>query len=233
MIKVKTNNPIAIDSLDHTYPEGVYYDNNVSIRFVDDVQGFFNKPINFLDLGCAGGALTIKMHELGNKSIGIDGSDGCLNVKDYVIEHFKGNMPLGHTNWKKYYNEVLFTADITKDYEILENDEILKFDLITCWDVMEHFEPEQINNFLLNVTKHLKPDGIFIASIALYDSGTGIEWKDIPNINYHKSVFPREQWTSEIETYFNTTPYPFSVCNREYIRPDGDSRYLVFSGTKK
>jgi cyclopropane fatty-acyl-phospholipid synthase-like methyltransferase len=232
MITVKTNHPIAIDSLDHIYPEGVYYDNNVSETFVNDVQKFFNKKINFLDLGCAGGALSVRMHELGHKSIGIDGSDGCLNIKDYVIKHFNGNLPLGYSNWKTYVNKILFTADITKNYEILENNQLVKFDLITCWDVMEHFEPNQVEDFLLNIEKHLNPGGIFIASIALFDSGSNTQWEDSPNINYHKSVFPADWWLPKLENHLNTTAYPFSVCNREYIGFNGDS-YLLYTGTKK
>lgn len=238
MIKIQTNYPIASDSLDHLYPEGVYYDNNVSINFINQIESFYvfinNKidhKINFLDLGCAGGALSVAMHERGHKSIGIDGSDQCINIVPEVYNHF-GRLPYGYDNWKKYYNDILFTCDVTKEFSILENDEILKFDLITCWDVMEHFNENSIDSFLEQVCKHLKNDGIFMGSIAMFDSGTNNPWTDVKNpiedINYHNSVFPKNWWIDRFLKYFNVYNYPFSITNREYINVNDQTSYFVF-----
>jgi SAM-dependent methyltransferase len=238
MIEIKTNYPIATDSLDHLYPEGVYHDNNVSITFVEELENLcsFTKNVtdfkmNFLDLGCAGGALSVTMHERGHKSIGIDGSDGCINISPEVFNHF-GRLPYGYENWSNYYNKVLFTCDVTKEFSILEDDSILKFDVISCWDVIEHFEPESIDTFLIQVKKHLKDDGIFIGCIALYDSGTNLPWTDvsnpIENISYHKSIFPIDFWNEIFLKHFELMNYPISTANRSYINPHNDSRYFVF-----
>jgi 2-polyprenyl-3-methyl-5-hydroxy-6-metoxy-1,4-benzoquinol methylase len=236
MTVVKTQHPIAVDSLDHKYPEGVYFDNNVSTRFVEELEAYFgNRKINFLDLGCAGGALAIFMHERGHKSIGIDGSDGCLNVKQEVINQY-GGIPYGHYNWVKYVNEVLHTADVTKDYDIVDDNELVRFDAITCWDVMEHFEPDTVDNFLRQVYKHLKDDGVFMASIAMFPSGAHKEWADQPNIQYHKSLFKKDWWMEKLTKYFTVERFPLSVCNREYINiatvDYPGSEYLIFVAHK-
>lgn len=243
MIEIKTNYPIATDSLDHLYPEGVYHDNNVSIPFVQELENLCsfikNVPdfkMNFLDLGCAGGALSVTMHERGHKSIGIDGSDGCINISPEIFKHF-GKLPLGYDNWVKYQNKVLFTSDVTKEFSILEDNNILKFDVISCWDVIEHFEPESIDSFLIQVKKHLKEDGIFIGSIALYDSGTTLDWTDvsnpIENINYHKSIFQTDWWINSFSEHFQLYKYPMVTVNRYYINPRTDSRYFVFCAKNK
>jgi SAM-dependent methyltransferase len=236
MIQVKTEHPIAINSLDYLYPEGVFWDNNLSMNFLSQLENHYNnRKINFLDLGCAGGALSVAMHERGHKSIGIDGSDGCLNVRPEVIEHYNG-MPLGHDNWVKYNNTVLFTADITKEYEIIEDSKLVEFDTITCWDVMEHFDPDTVDTFLKQVHKHLKVGGMFMASIAMLPAGAHTEWQQHPNIEYHKSLFNRDWWMEKLLKYFVVNKLPLTVCNREYIDInkswDSSNVNFVFAATK-
>ena len=233
MIKVLTQNPIAVDSDDHIHPEGIYLDNNLNPEFINSVESYFQRKINFLDLGCAGGRLVCNMHERGHKSIGLEGSDHCLNIIEDMVNEV-GCLPYGHEEWKKYGNEILFTCDITKDYDILEDDNILQFDLITCWDVMEHFNPDDVNNFMFNLKKHLKIGGIFVASIALFPSYRHETSLNTPeNLNYHKSLFPKEWWIGKLDSYLYQIEYPFSCCNRSYIPIYGEpNRYLVYAGKR-
>lgn len=234
MIEIKTKHPIAIESLDHLYPEGVHYDNASSNKFIQDVETYFRKNLNFMDLGCAGGALAVELHTRGYVSVGIDGSDKGYNINEEQLKHFNGQYPMGYTNWTNHLNKVLFTADVTKPYELIKDNEQLKFDLITCWDVMEHFEPNQVESFIKHMLYNLKDGGMFVASIALFPSGTHKEWEDNPDIQYHKSLFDREWWMNKLTPYFNVIPYPFSICNREYIPIDNSSQnYLLFTGIKK
>lgn len=234
MIEVKTEFPIAVDSLDHTHPQGVQYDNNISTNFMTNVENHFGRKINILDLGCAGGGLTVEMHKRGHLSVGIDGSDKCYNVSDSQLSHFKGTYPAGYDNWNNHLNKILFTADITKPYTILKNNDDLKFDLISAWDVLEHFEPEKVDEFLKQVTDKLKIGGMFIASIALFPDGSSLPWKDKPDINYHKSLFDKHWWIDNLNKHLTMQKYPFGVCNREFISPiqAEDGAYLVYAGIK-
>lgn len=230
MIQIKTDFPVAVDSDDHKHPEGVYYDNNVDMDFVRDIEARYGREISFMDLGCAGGALTCTMFERGHTAVGLEGSDHCLHLNDDMVREV-GRLPAGFHNWVKYGNKILFTADVTKPYDVLENDAPLQFDLITCWDVMEHFNPDQVDPFMLNVQRHLKPGGILVASIALFDAGRHEESKNTPEgLNYHKSVFPREWWLERTNKYLTEVPYPFGTTNRPYIM--GNPGYLLYVGQK-
>jgi SAM-dependent methyltransferase len=224
MFKVITNHPVAIDSDDHNHPEGIFYDNNLDVGFVNSAESYFqNRKISFLDQGCAGGALAIEFHNRGHLSIGIDGSDQALNPSQWLIEE-KKRMPNGHENWKKYHDEILFTCDLAKEYTIEHNGELAKFDLITSWDVMEHFNPEDVDQVLASTAKHLKPDGIFVANIALFQSG---RHESDYNIDYHKTVRDSQFWHERLEKFFSKIDYPFTATNRR-----SGPMYLLYAGKK-
>ncbi len=231
MITIATNHPIAIDSDDHHYPDGVHLDNHWNPYFTQSIEEFFGgRKINFLDLGCAGGGLVTAMYEAGHNAIGLEGSDHCMTLDPDVIAKL-GGLPLGHVNWEKYGNKRLFTCDITYDYDIIQHGNLLQFDLITCFDVMEHFHPERIDKFLEMVAKHLKSDGIFVANIALFHL---IKDKILEEgqVEYHKSLFSADKWLEINSKYLTQIDYPFTCTNRS-PSPRSDGNNLVYAGKKK
>lgn len=231
MINVITNYPIAVDSDDHKYPEGIYYDNNSNDVFINDIEKYFGRQISILDLGCAGGQLVCDLHQRGHVAVGLEGSDHCLNVQPQSVDDV-GMLPLGHQNWKEHGNKILFTCDITKDYQIYNDGSPMKFDLITCWDVMEHFDPNDVPKFVELVKRHLNPNGVYVATIALFSSGRHPTSKNTPDgLDYHKSLFPKDWWATQLSTQLKPVQYPFTCCNRSYINPNGDDRYFVYAGT--
>lgn len=224
MITLLTNHPLAEDSDDHHHPDGIYLDNNYNQRFVSSVEEFYKRPIALLDLGCAGGELVCRMLGKGHIAVGLEGSDHCLNIDSDAVTKYS-SMPLGHQNWQTYGNKNLFTCDITYDYELKNNNSIMQFDLITCFDVMEHFFEERIDTFCQMVLRHLKPDGIFVASIALFNLEKN-------HIEYHKSLFTREKWAQILAGHFKSVPFPFVCTNRGHPAA-GDSNNIVFAGMRK
>lgn len=231
MFNVVTNHPIALDSDDHNHPDGVHLDNYCNPQFIFDIEKYFdNKKIDFLDLGCAGGGLTVGLLERGHNALGLEGSDHCLNIKSDVIDKL-GSMPLGYQNWVKYGNTNLFTCDITYDFTIIKDAQLQQFDLITCLDVMEHFYEERIDKFLEMVCKHLKPNGLFIAVVALFHLEKNKILEE-GNVIYHKSLFTHEQWCDIYSKYFEQKEYPFTCTNRD-MRSGNDHLYLLYAGVKK
>ncbi len=215
-ISVITDFPVAYDSDDHKYPEGTWMDNSLHIPFVDEVETTFSgRKINFMDLGCAGGQLVVEMHNRGHIAVGLEGSDHSISPSLDMVKKM-GCMPAGYSNWLKYGRDILHTCDVTKDYTVVMDENPLQFDLISCWDVMEHFYPEQIGTFCSMVSKHLKPGGLFIATIALFSSGKNHgDTSEIPEtLDYHKSIFPKSWWRIALEHYFDEMRYPFVNLNR-------------------
>lgn len=192
MIKVITNNALACDSEDYLYPWGTK-ENNTSAVFIKDVEKYFNdKPIKFLDLGCAGGQLVIDFKKNGHLAVGLEGCDWCLNN--------------GNENWANHFNDQLFLCDISKQFSIVDdtdNEKIL-FDCITAWDVVEHIAPENLDCFFNNILTHLSPSGVFIATIAYHED-------IVEKHKLHQSVFSPYTWKSYI------LPQYFSIINTPEI----------------
>lgn len=228
MLQLVTDHPIAIDSDDHKHPEGVFYDNNLNIDFVNSVENYFkNKDqIYFMDQGCAGGALAVEFFKRGHKSIGLEGSDQILNPSEELLKE-KTKNPEGHENWKQYFNQILFTCDLTKEYKILEDNNTVQFDLITSWDVMEHFNEEDVDNVLSLTYKHLKSGGMFIANIALFQSGRMHHPECKYEILYHKTVKDSNWWEHKLSKYFSKIDYPFSCTNRQV-----NHSHFLYAGKK-
>lgn len=214
MIKVDTKFPVAYTSLDHIHPEGIYWDNNLNLNFIEQLESFWgDRKIRFMDVGCAGGEMVCEMHRRGHTSVGLEGSDQCLNVRNEMVEEV-GREPLGKNNWQEYGNKILFTCDVTKPFTVFNDDEPMKFDVVTCFDVIEHFDPEDQSQFIQNIRKHLKDDGIFLLAIAMFPAGRSVGHDPI---EYHKSIFPVEWWQNKFqENDMLEFPYPFNTTNRSY-----------------
>ncbi len=194
-IKVLTDFPVAVTSPDHIFPVGTKNDNSTHFGYIQEVELFFqNKKINTMDIGCAGGQLAVDFHNRGHLSIGIEGSDYNIKNKQF--------------NWPNFYKNVLWTADLTKPFKVLdEKENELLFDLISAWEVVEHIHPNQLENFFDNIILKLKPDGIFVASINL-DPDDRVD-EDGNVIHLHQSVFPEKFWKEKILNKYNVVNYPF------------------------
>lgn len=211
MIHIKTDHPIAEYSTDHTHPNGIWHDNRVNFNYVTEIEEYFNfQQIAYLDLGCAGGALVCELLKRGHTAVGLDGSDHCITADAKLIEKFR-TPPQGYDNWKKLYGVNLFTCDVSKEYNIYQDDTLLQFDIISAWDVMEHFNPEAIDTVSKQIHKHLKPGGIFVASINQSPCGH----QDDDTVEYHKSLFTKEEWEYQLNIHFTQIQYPFHFYNRD------------------
>ncbi len=203
---IETNYPIAYESLDHLNPWGTAQNNSINERFNEKIYKLFDaseKPLKILDMGCSGGGFVRNCIDDGCIAVGVEGSDYSYKLKRAEWKTIPGN---------------LFTCDITKPFSIkMKNGTInnqLKFDLITCWEVMEHIETDDIAGIIDNVKKQLLPNGLWIMSVSPID--------DIVNgINLHRTVQSKKWWIdmfakhglthiSTLETFFK----------QQYIRSD-------------
>lgn len=201
--RLVTDHPVAYKSNDHLYPRGTRNDNTRSPRFVGAVERFFQRKIRVLELGCAGGGLVLDFLLAGHDAIGVEGSDYSLIWK--------------RAEWANIPNH-LFTADITKPFELSERDGPLKFDLITAWELLEHIDDKDLDGLFENIRRNLSDDGIFVGSVATFDDfdqTTGAIW--------HVTVKPRDWWCERIERAgFEVIDAPFSTP--DYPRGSGNPR---------
>jgi 2-polyprenyl-3-methyl-5-hydroxy-6-metoxy-1,4-benzoquinol methylase len=160
--RVETAHPVAVDSLDHLHPFGTATDNNYSDAFNERLCRLLKSeaPPAVIDIGCAGGRMVADMWRQGWDAIGIEGSDYCRKNRNH--------------EWSELDSVCLFTADATKPFQIGRDTEDglfpARFDVVTAWEVLEHIEEADLPQFFENITRHLKPRGYFICSIASFPS---------------------------------------------------------------
>jgi SAM-dependent methyltransferase len=166
--------PVAIDTDDHLKPWGAAHDNTRLPRFAQACERHFGRPLTFLDLGCSGGGMVLDFILRGHRGFGVEGSDNPLNSQ--------------RSEWRVLKNN-LFTADITRPFKLADQDDSkpVQCDVISMWEVMEHIADEDLEQLFANILAHLKPDGIFVGSIALGPDDHG-------GASYHRTVKPQTWW---------------------------------------
>ena len=159
-IKLVTSHQIAYDTLDHTDPIGTIRDNTRNYGFYNKCRLLYGEHVSFLDLGCSGGGLVFEFALNGHVAIGLEGSDISKT--------------LARANWRTIPDN-LFCCDITKEFELLDctKNATSRFNVISCWEVLEHIPEDGLETFFVNVKKHSEVGGIFIGSIATHASSRG------------------------------------------------------------
>jgi SAM-dependent methyltransferase len=179
--KVITKHPVALDSIDHLFPEGTKQDNNKNPAFNEKLYKLFlpEVEIRIMDLGCSGGAFVKDCLDDGHAAIGLEGSDYSFNIK--------------RAEWATIPDN-LFTCDITKPFNV----EMIYeyglyghgwFDIITSWELLEHIPEDRLPMLCENVRRHLpkKLGCYWIMSVhSMSYARDGNE--------YHATVKPREWW---------------------------------------
>jgi SAM-dependent methyltransferase len=178
---VQTDYPVAYESNDHKFPRGTKNDNTRLPRFVAACEKHFpGQSLCYMDLGCSGGGLVLDFLLRGYAAVGIEGSD--FSQKSQRAE------------WRLLNQRNLFTADITKPFQVYSQGIPFLSHIISAWEVMEHIHEEDLPQLFKNVYKHLLPGGFFVGSIAAFD--------DVgDDISFHPTVKPRYWWEKKFSEY--------------------------------
>ena len=177
--QVLTDHPVAFHSPDHIQAEhsGSGNDNSINPNFNAKLYQLYpGQKLSVLDLGCAGGGFVKSLIDDGHFAIGLEGSDYSKLRK--------------RAEWATIPDH-LFTADVTKPYAVMLTGDSptdamqpIKFDIVTCWEVMEHFSEAELPGVIENVKNHLKEDGLWIMSVSTQSDGD----------NFHRCVRTRHWW---------------------------------------
>lgn len=172
-IVVLTQHPVAIDSPDHidAAHSGAGNDNSRNPNFNARLLAMFGESSpSVLDLGCAGGGFVKSLLDDGCLAVGLEGSDYCQR--------------LGKFEWAALGGKNLFTADITRPFEVQgQQGKRVLFDLVTCWEVMEHIPEAGLSQLIANVLAHLKVGGFWLMSVSEQVDG-----------HFHQTVHPMQWW---------------------------------------
>ena len=216
-INVKTDYPHPLESPDYLEPAGSIEDNSSNQYFLYEIQRSFNGlPYRLLDLGCAGGQMVVDVYNKGFPwlAVGLEGGNIHGMTKEFETKECNTgplSVARGSKNWEEYEGKCLFHADVSKPFEITNpvTEAIMKFNIITAYEFLEHPLPEEIPGILKNVKKHLHVNGMFFGTINLSSGG------------HHRCGKPVKWWNDMfIEHGFNVHAYPFNSSPRtslEYL----------------
>ena len=214
MVKLKCDKKVAYDSPDHISPLGTSQDNSTNSRFNKKVYELLDKwkrQLKILDLGCSGGGFIRECINDGCLGVGLEGSDYSQKFK--------------RAEWA-VIPDFLFTCDISKNFKLFQDEKLLKFDLITSWEVFEHLKEGDIDLLIENVKNSLEDKGIFIGSISNFPSpNNGLE--------LHQTQRPKEWWIKKFKEHgFYERKELYSYFNNQYVRGRKDNSstfHVIFS----
>ncbi len=152
-VTIETDFPVAYDSLDHLHPFGTIKDNNSNLNFIQKLKAI--NVTSLLDIGCAGGRFVEELNANGISAVGLEGSDISLKMK--------------RASWATIPTK-LFTADATKPFTIKYANELIRFDVVTCWEFFEHIKEVDLPQVLENIKQHTAKGSQLICSIASFPS---------------------------------------------------------------
>ena len=225
LFRVKTDKVVANDSHDHQWPRGTIINNSRNLSFNRKLYAHFGnrKDLRILDLGCSGGGFVRSFLEDGYVAIGLEGSDVSKKLRS--------------AEWNTCPSH-LFTADITAPFQICDACEVaMTFHCITAWEVLEHIPEDKLDALLDNIRRHLKDDGIFVASIDMVPDGN-----PILGVVYHVTMQAERWWHSRFaEAGFESASHQFRT--QDYVRghgmglmdwdpADGDGFHVVLKKSK-
>lgn len=198
-IRLKAERELSCSSPDYFMPWGTRRETSRNRRFNEKLYDLYplTKQLKILDIGCAGGGFVKDCIDDGHVAVGLEGSDYSKKC--------------GRGEWTTVPFS-LFTCDVTGNFELLmdkgDSLEPVRFDVVTCWELMEHIAESDLDKMIANTAKHLAPGGLWIMSIATV--------KDvIDGVNLHQTVRPKSWWIEkfkqhklehleEFVDYFNT-----------------------------
>ncbi len=204
LYRVESGHPVAVSSDDHKHPRGSIYDNSVHAPFNSRTTALFKgrAPLKLLDLGCAGGGLVRSFIAEGHIGIGLEGSDASQRAKSGEW----GTCPLH-----------LFTCDLTHPFRIVDRDgQLVKFDIITSWEVLEHIPEGALDALVSSITTHLADGGIFVGSV-----DTDPDGNLLTGATYHVTLKPKPWW---LEVFgrgglVEVPSHPYEI--EDYVRGNG------------
>ena len=150
-----------------------------------------------LDLGCGNGRLVELFKDLDVEYLGVDGSFGLINSA------------------KKSFPDKNFQVMDALNLDLPEN----SYDVILCVSVLNHIAKENQQQFIDNLKKVLKPNGVLLLSNwSLWNiKGKKSVWHKVKDDKFPKAKF-KDVWTLWKSTEVKEPLYYYAFTKREVTK---------------
>lgn len=210
-ITVRTQHPVALDSLDHIHPCGTARDNSVNPAFNRKLYELIPaKDVRLLDIGCAGGGLVKSILDDGGFAVGLEGSDYSWKA--------------GRAEWATIPGN-LVTADARHPFSIRNGSSCwpTMFNVVTAWEFFEHIEEGWLWATCFNIKgnlddSHCSQCGHRLSSTTFFIGSINPG----PHEIYHVTQQPKEWWLEKFQEYgFEHAPDIEEHFGRDLVRTEG------------
>ena len=188
-----------------SHPQWLEINEHLRILAKDILNAYPNAK-KFLDLGSGSGMVRYALHENNPEllTISIDGNRETIRSPLIDIDtHF------------------ILRTD--QDYTIVdENDNVVTFDVICCFELFEHIEPKYFSIFINNIKKHSHKETVLIASAATF-GGPG---------SVHCNVKSVWDWDNELTHIYRMKKINSSILNEHNfgirIKDTSELHYKIY-----
>jgi len=154
-----------------------------------DILNMYPQAKKFLDVGSGAGNLRYSLIE---------------NNPELIVITVDGNQETINSPLIDVNTHFMLRTDV--DYTIVdENDEIVKFDVICCFEHFEHIEYKNFDVFINNLKKHAHLNTVLIASAA--------NWK-YKNSNVHCNIKSLKEWNNELIKKYGMKKINVQILNK-------------------
>jgi SAM-dependent methyltransferase len=145
--------------------------------FADDLKRLYPNARKFLDIGSGAAFLSKRVREFGD---------------DYLAVSLDGNYET--KKLETIDNDFHFILRTDVDYTLVDNNDTIKFDVITSFEHFEHIQSDTFPKFIENIKKHMHKDSVLYASAA--------SWAYVGEVDrVHCNVKPADMWKAEMDKY--------------------------------
>jgi len=167
-------------------------------RYKQDACGIINyfKPKKVLDLGCSKGFRVRAFKEYNVFAMGCDLSEYAIKNCDPAVKNFVSQKDVGNPDQMKGYRTGAF-------------------DLILCFDILEHLTEPQLKRTLCEIKRILSNGGILITQMPM-------EKYDWDNDKSHIGIRPPSKWKEMLKGY-----------DLDFFKPKAVMQYWTWTDPKR
>lgn len=210
--------------------------------YENDAKDFVQKVINkvkitskskILEVGCGSGRLIFELYKHNPKCsyYGFDIISDLIDWSNKASSKLKGNFTFNHAN---IYNSLYNPGGVVKASDLIFPYEDNFFDLIIVQSVFTHMLAKDVNNYLNEVFRVLKPGGKVVTTWFLINNTSKIQIKsqksDFKFSHKYKSEYINDKIYPEAAVAYNEKKVLPLMCGKNFKLLKGMPVYGKWSG---
>jgi len=148
--------------------------------------------LNILDIGSGAGSLSHWLRTL-NKTYNVVTLDGNIDILNspYILNNYH------------------FVIRTDEEYELINDNQTIKFNLILCYEHLEHIQEHKLEKWFKNLNKHSNLETIFLGTSSTNPYNDDVHVTVRPK-KWWINIFKKYGWINITDSFLNETTKPFN-----------------------